>query len=157
MSIVLQFVATSTLTADVIRWYSHGSYSHVDAVMPDGSLLGSQGSVFAGIPAGVQVRPANYTAFSKRTVVIVPAPYSVEQAFYAFLKAQVGKPYDTTAIAGFAVGRDWREDDSWMCSELQSAALERAGYFSHTLCAPTNKITPDDLALVLSALVTVSP
>jgi hypothetical protein len=155
--IVLQFVASDGITSSLIEWFSHGRFSHVDAVMPDGRLLGSQGHAIGAVPAGVQIRPANYETFAARQVVTLTATPEQEAAFWAFVKAQIGKPYDTTAIAGFVAGRNWREDDSWMCSELQSAALEAAGFFAHPLCAPTNRITPDDLELVLSALVTISP
>ncbi len=65
----------------------------------------------------------------------------------AFAHAQVGKPYDYTAIAGFLARRDWREDDSWFCSELQAAAFE-AG--RRPLLNPTisiNRISPGLLEL----------
>ena len=75
----------------------------------------------------------------------------MKRAFYAFLKTQIGKPYDHSAILGFALDRDWRQSDSWFCSELVAAALEKAGYFSFCLAAPANKITPADLLLALSA------
>lgn len=74
-----------------------------------------------------------------------------EAAFTAFLKEQLGKPYDHTAIWGFAAGRDWRQDDSWFCSELQTAALEIAGILP-VVCTPTNKVTPATLAALFSAI-----
>lgn len=74
------------------------------------------------------------------------------RAFYRFLRAQVGKPYDHSAIWGFASGRDWREDDSWICSELQAAALEHAGIVPNQLYLAANKITPVALAFGLSFL-----
>jgi hypothetical protein len=59
-----------------------------------------------------------------------------------FAMAQVGKPYDNTAIEAFVFGRDWRQDDAWFCSELAAACLEQANAFSHKLATPVNKIDP---------------
>ena len=66
--------------------------------------------------------------------------------------AQVGKPYDETAILAFALNRDWRETDAWFCSELAAAALEAAGVFPYKLAASENKITPEDLFLAVSVI-----
>lgn len=45
-------------------------------------------------------------------------PAENELAADLWLQAQVGKPYDWTALAGIFFRRDWSEDDSWFCSEL---------------------------------------
>jgi len=73
-----------------------------------------------------------------------------EDRFYSFLMSQIDKPYDKMAILGFIVGRNWKETDSWICSELQAAALEHAGICKFYVAA--NKISPDSLALAISAL-----
>lgn len=44
-----------------------------------------------------------------------------------WLDAQVGKPYDWTALAGMAVHRNWQDDDAWFCSELTEACTSRWG------------------------------
>lgn len=67
-----------------------------------------------------------------------------------FLMSQLGKPYDYEAIWGFLLNRDWREPDSWICSELQARALEVAGIVP-CLYLACNKITPVALALAVSA------
>ena len=74
-----------------------------------------------------------------------------EKAWIDFLTKQMGKPYDSTAIWGFAAGRNWRETDSWFCSELGAASIEAAKAVP-ALYSPANKITPSALALTLSAL-----
>jgi hypothetical protein len=71
-------------------------------------------------------------------------------------------PINTTAFSGannsaqvpIAKGRDWRESDSWSCSELIAAALEACGYLPR-LAAADNHISPRDLLLVLSGRVTI--
>ena len=147
--ITLQFVSTADLGSDLIEYYDHGLYSHVDAVLPDGRLLGARQD------GGVAIRPPNYEKFNRKLVVTLPCPAPISDAFYAFLDAQLGKPYDNSAIAGFAVGRDWRAPDSWFCSELDASALELAGFFAGPLSTPANKVAPDDLLLVLSAIVPI--
>ena len=57
--------------------------------MDDGGLLGGDG--------GVQIRPPNYEKFS-RVERVIAVPYYKEHAYWDFLKAQVGKPYNKLAI-----------------------------------------------------------
>lgn len=122
--------------------------SHVEALMPDGSLLGA---MFDG---GVQARPPNYDAggFSKQMYVPLLMTAGQEARFIAFLRDQIGKPYDWTAIASFYSQRDWQEDDSWFCSELIAAALAASGAFPATMAVKFSRITPRDLMLLTSVL-----
>lgn len=135
----------------LIRAFDHGAFSHVDAIDEASNLWGARSDVDAGIPAGVQCRPPGYAVFSVIKHVTLATTPECGAAFWAFVKSQTGKPYDASAILAFALDRDWRKADSWFCSEILAAALEAAGYFSYTLAAPANKITPADLLLALSA------
>jgi hypothetical protein len=83
-------------------------------------------------------------------VMEIPATVLQEAAFYRFLRSQLGRPYDQAAIWAFAFNHDWHEMDSWICSELQAAALEAAGILPK-LFEEVNKITPVALANVVSA------
>jgi len=152
-SITLQFSFQTDLGADLIAYFGHGAgFSHVDVVLADGRLLGARDEVCDGVAAGVQIRPADYARFTRKLVVSIATGAANAQGFDTFLRAQLGKPYDMRAIIGFAVGRDWRESDSWFCSELVAAALETAKIFPYRLATPANKIDPDDLLLALSAI-----
>lgn len=153
-AIVMQFAGSSSMTSQLIEWFDHGEYSHVDSVMPDGLLLGARDDVMSGYPAGVQLRGADYQQGYQIKRVTLPCTDTQQKAYYDFVLAQVGKPYDEDAIVGFVAGRNWRAPDAWFCSELNAAALEASGVVPQ-LIAPCNKIAPDDLALVLSALVPV--
>jgi hypothetical protein len=145
-SITLQFARGGEAEARLIEWFGHGRWSHVDAVLPDGRLLGAR------LAGGVAIRPANYLPLGTETLRVQrPCSDAQEGHFYVAAEKQVGKPYDFSAIAGFAAGRDWRLPDHWICSELAAAMLEEARMLPK-LCAPDNKLTPDDLALVLSAV-----
>lgn len=143
MSIVLQFVAADDLSSAAIETFERGWCSHVDAVMDSGELLGARLD-------GVKVRPEGYEQWTRARRVALPASTMVTLKFYEFLGLQLGKPYDTTAIAAFPLGRDWRKPDAWFCSELIAAGLEAALWFPAPLSEGVNKITPRDLELLLS-------
>lgn len=149
--IALQFVLGHGVPSRAIAWFSSGHFSHVDAIERSGKLYGARSDVIEHIPAGVQSRPPFYEAWKERVVLYLPSTPEQERDFWTFNYAQRGKPYDKTAIWGFVAGRDWREDDSWYCSELHTAALETAGRCPD-LYAPRNKVTPAALATVASAL-----
>jgi hypothetical protein len=78
-------------------------------------------------------------------------PYYQERAYLAFLKAQVGKPYDKLAIAVFAFNRDWRAPDAWFCDEVVAAELEHADAV-RKLARSVNRLDVRDLYLVMSAI-----
>lgn len=149
--IKLQFACEAALSSQMIAWFSQGHFSHVDAVLEDGRLLGSRNDSVGGQPPGVQIRPPDYVTFSRKVAMTIPATQDQSAAFYDFLASQLGKPYDTTAIWAFVLNRNWREEDSWICSELQSAAGEAAG-ITPTLYLAANKITPVGCALAFSAV-----
>jgi hypothetical protein len=153
----LQFVQSDDLTGRLIEWFGGGPrYSHVDIVTPTGMLLGARSDAVGGQPPGVRVRPVNYLSPNDRTLCIsIPATSQQAAAFYDFLNAQIGKPYDKLAIFAFIIGRDWRDTDAWICSELAAAALQ-AGGITQPLAVAANKITPGALIIALSALVPVT-
>ena len=157
-AIELQFVSEAGLSSWAIGWFSAGDaktrVSHVDAVMPDGSLLGARYACDGAISSkkgGVQLRHPEYAAFTRRVHVTLPCTSAERDAFSRFIFDQLGKPYDWKCIAGFFSGRDWREDDSWICSELIARALEVA-HIVPTLYLGANRITPVALLLLLSAI-----
>ena len=156
MTIALQFVRGSDVGAKIIEWFDHGAgYSHVDAVLPDGRLLGARSDLVGNAPRGVQIRDPGYVGTDPTLVVRLATAVAMEVAFYAFLTSQIGKPYDTLGILDFIGGRNWRQPDTWFCSELVAAGMEKCGYFPYPLASTTNKITPADLLLAISARDTI--
>jgi hypothetical protein len=149
--VTLRWVAGVGFGSDLIEWFSHAQYSHVGALLPDGRELGARDDKIGAVPAGVQIRPPKYELW-KRTLTVKLLTSDVQRAaFCRFLEEQVGEPYDKTAILGFAAERNWREPDSWFCSELQARALEVCGWFPYPLELARYKITPGDLLLAVSA------
>lgn len=134
--------------------------THVDCVLSDGNLLG------AHMQGGVVINQPRYDATSdgpgmRELYVDLPPlglTYYTEpspQPWEAFLRAQLGKPYDFTAIAGLALDRDWREDDSWFCSEMAAASLEKCGWLPR-LSTIDHHVSPRDLLLVISGRIPVT-
>jgi hypothetical protein len=149
--ITLRFIRGRGLSSGLIAWFGGGEYSHVDYAMPDGTWLGARTDYPINGKAGVQIRPANYTTPIRQLTLSLQTTPEQDRDHYAFLYSQIGKPYDRMAILGFIAGRDWEDPGSWICSELQCAAAESAGIMQ-PLVLTANKITPNDLTLIWSAL-----
>lgn len=150
----LRFVTCHDAISFGIRAFEYGFWaSHTEAVMPDGTLLG------AHYDGGVQARAANYDAgkFVREEIVALPADDAMTDAFHAFLRDQVDKPYDLEAIVALVAERNWQAPDSWFCSELQAAALVACGWFTGPLATEFNHITPRDLLLIVSGRVAITP
>jgi hypothetical protein len=151
--ITLRFVTGDSMVSAAIRRAEYGFWaSHVEALMPDGTLLG------AHIDGGVMARPRDYDKgqFTRELFVDIDAAPDVCDRFQAFLRSQLRKPYDTTGILAFVAARDWQEKDSWFCSELQAAALVACGWFASPLATEFNHITPRDLLLIVSGRVAIA-
>lgn len=154
--ILLRFVKYSDVSSTLIAtWQKDGWATHVEAVMPDGSgWIGAQTTTSKPkyIAAGVYNRPINYDSGTKiireQYITITDATPEQSDDFYKFMVSQIGKPYDYLALAGLILGRDWRSEKSWFCSELIAFALEVAKYWK--LTSDSNHIDPRDLYLILS-------
>lgn len=156
-SVTLRFVTCDDSVSRIIRRGEFGFWaSHVEALMPDGTLLG------AHYDGGVQARPRNYDKgkWSKELYVHVPCVLAQTQTFEAFLKTQIGKPYDMDAIGEMALGvltgeaPDWPSKPSWICSALQTAALLKTGIIK-AAPATVRLATPRDVLMALSGLVEI--
>lgn len=153
-AITLQFAASSSLTSRLIAWFGHGQFAHVDTVMPDGTLLGARNDVMDGFPAGVQIRAADYQKGYTLKRVVIPCTDEQQAAYYDFILSQVGKPYDSIAIAAFAAGTNWTQKGAWFCSMIVTFALQKCKWLK-ALSEPPTKIDPNSLLLVISAFVDV--
>jgi hypothetical protein len=149
----LQFVTEPGLGAWLIRWYGGlHLFSHVDAVLPDGRLLGARSDCVGGQPPGVQIRPPGYLKFSRVAAVQLPCTQAQREAYYQALTSQLGKPYSEEAILGFALGRDLKDRRGRFCSGLQLWALGKSRVLSRNVAEYADVATPDDLYLVVRAV-----
>lgn len=151
-SIGFQFVRNSAFSSRLIEWFGAGYYSHVDCVLDNGALLGARDDVVSGKPPGVQIRKKDYETWERRTLVRLEVTQRKHDDWVRFLTNQLDKPYDQVSIFGFMTGRDWREDDSWFCSELATRSLEIAKVVPDPLALACNKVTPGTLACIVSAI-----
>lgn len=137
--IVIQFSTQKGFGSWLIRWLTWSDWSHVDFVLPDGTLLGAR------LIGGVKVRRVNYLGKSakKARFAILGAPDSVIERAYS----QIGKPYDWRGILNFALHRNWRETDSWFCDELVAWCCEQQGTPLLNPATPVRRLTPRDLTL----------
>ncbi len=140
------------IASQAIRLYQHSPatmpYTHVDAILEDGTLLGAR------LEGGVLVRNPGYAKFTFTRKVIIPCSAAQSALYYHYLLGQVGKPYDVEAILALAlpiVPRDWREEDSWFCSELDMAAKVKAGIITDGILIEMNRVTPY-MGLVISSI-----
>jgi hypothetical protein len=94
---------------------------HVDAVMPEGTLIG------AHIGGGIQERPADYQKWGLRIRVTIPATEGQASIFYAYARAMLGTKYDVKDIFGIALSDARLHDANKMiCSGFATVATLKA-------------------------------
>jgi hypothetical protein len=160
--IKLQFSRSTELVSLLIAKACRSDFSHVDAVLEDGNLLGASDSPKApfieGNPCGVAIRPPDYQPFAIRRMAHIYVPARVEAKFYEILRSQLGEPFDNSAMhAVFSGrpnnGRNWKDESAWFCSELKAWAFEESGAFDVLPLISKDRVTPPDLLLMISHLV----
>jgi hypothetical protein len=128
-----------------VGWFGAGYYSHIDVITPQNMLRGARSDVLGGIRAGYEDRPQAYERWAACTRYTIEVPLGTWVKYWEFSDAQLHKPYDKHGlIDSFVFGRDWREDDSWWCSEEVAANGEYAGLWVIPL--EKKKVTPGDCA-----------
>lgn len=135
------FCRRRSLGSWLIRLFTWSAWSHL-AIVEDAETVID--STFSG--GGVRRRRlveivAEYSAIEEAEV-----PLADEQAALEFARAQIGKPYDWTAIFGFVLRRNWAEPDAWFCNELFEAAAVAGG--SKRFRDRLSRITPRDSWMV---------
>lgn len=122
------------LTSWLIRLFTWSKWSHIAVVTADKRhVIESVGG------DGVVLTPIN--DFKSRYMTYQQAELPVVSRIDAFklLRAELGKPYDMTAIYSMILRRDWDETDSWFCSELVAYASQ---LFRHD---SVKRVTPEHL------------
>ena len=155
----IRFVNAGGVSSAIIRAAQLGFlYTHVDVAVP-GGYLGAHAR------GGVAIRPAGYDgARAIERFFELDVTEAQAEHFNDFLRSQLGKPYDLSAIGDFALAAigirfrvaapgDWRDHARWFCSELVVAALIDAGI----LVLPADlfdarHISPENAALVIGCL-----
>jgi hypothetical protein len=155
--ITLQFCSFTAGWGRLINWGTQGNVGHVDIVLDDGSLLGAQHEAgLGGKSAGVQVRPHDYgrtCGMVGRKLVTLPVSEACADEAYAWALSQEGSRYDTEAIEGIAVGKNWSTEGKFICSGLATGMLTQPdpAFFAHKLARPWRIVTPEQLLILCSA------
>lgn len=130
------FMRTPTLGSLVIQGATWSPWSHVACVLANKRVIESTA-------AHKGVRETTLDAVLVRASAFQFGHTTVTAEAERFLLAQVGKPYDWTALAGIYLHRDWQQDDAWFCSELAAATAQAGG---RTLIRRRlSRVTPVDL------------
>lgn len=158
--LAIQNVRGRGLSSHLIAWWGCGwnGYSHSDALMHDGRLVGARsdriGTLLNGdpAPAGIQSRQPFYDRWVRRTVYFKEVPAARADEWEALAAADIGTRYDKAGIWRLIVGEQPVVDGWWFCSAYQIDRLQQLGEVRKDLCVPPQQCTPDDLALILSVV-----
>lgn len=142
----IRFVEGGAIDSRIIRWGTHSTWSHVE-------LYDEERTFGAQLKGGVCWRSRydpcyrNVKATHLITLDLSQREWDLVQWF---ISASDGKPYDWRAIVAYAAGnprwmwrhRNWREEDSWFCSEWVSRLLEIIGRLRFLQPMPVTRIAP---------------
>lgn len=151
-TIAFSFVQSNDPIGRVIQFYERGPWSHVDCVLPDGSLLGARSDSVGGKPPGVQIRPPDYETWPKRDIVELAATPEQITTWLNFLKSQIGQPYATAdLIMQYLTGDGGGTIDSeWWCSKLAARSGEASLWLPKPIGQSVNTITPRDWYIIVT-------
>jgi len=142
----LRFVTTrNNWLSNLIRWQTQGTVSHVESILPDGSIIGAYLD-------GVKQVPGNTDfGYTSQTFVDVLAPQESVDKWVAYLKSRCGRKYDFLAILGFVLHMNIRTPGAFICSMDATLALRASGTFKRPLSEQAHRVSPRDLLFALSA------
>lgn len=138
--VYLRFTKTKSFAGWLISVWTGGWPSHVEFVTKYGEYLGSD------MNTGVaRVTDEYYKDYKLTQIEFYKIQVTTEQydKVYEIAEAQLGKKYDTWALIGNVLRRNWQYTEKWFCSELCSYCLKKVG--KPLLNYKTNRITPFDL------------
>ena len=118
---ISRFVAGKSLISRFIQWFTWGDYGHVEHVLRDGSVISAE------FWSGVTHYPVGHPVPKGSQDFTVELTDDQCDRLESFLRAQVGKGYDWSALLGFVARSDWQARSRWFCSELEAAAYQAAG------------------------------
>ena len=138
MKVQVIFSKGRLVTSSLIRFLTWSRWSHVGVITDRGTVID------AYFPRVREVPLAEFKAPMKR-LAVVEFEHDDPEELFAWLRQQVGKPYDWRALFGFLARRDtWNEPSAWFCSELVAAGFSRTGSPLFR-SARLGRITPEDL------------
>ncbi len=139
----LIFSRKRSLGSLLIRFFCWSRWSHVSIVESDEFVIDATFQHGGVRHRGLAVLLRESSAHQEVTVDVPD-----EAAALGFARAQVGRPYDWTALVGHVLrsGR-WPDPDAWFCSELVEASLLAGGLMRFRVDA--SRITPEHSWMVV--------
>lgn len=152
----IRFVRGTGWDSKVIEWGSRSWTSHVELYFPTTPETRADRTFGAQLDGGVKWRYTSDPCYAKtrRTETWEHfLNYDQCRRVEDVMAATSGRPYDWRAIVSFAFGeRDWRETDSWFCSEFVALVLEKTNLVKFPANIPSDRITPRDIYLLFTGL-----
>lgn len=148
--IVLGFSHSNKIISRLVKWFTHGNYSHVMLMEPCGRrYIESSGTAK---PSGTRIRDLSDFLLSRPEwdfrVIEHPNPDEV----WRLACTQVGAEYDWMYFVGWLFRRNWQHGKKWVCNELITWACDRAGCPIFPQEAEPRWLTPQHLYLISKPL-----
>jgi uncharacterized protein YycO len=105
----------------LIRLKTWSDWSHCAILTPDDTVIES------AWPHGVREIPFDEWKQGKTAWAMKKRQVPNPDKTLGFLRSHIGQKYDTFAVLGIAIDRDWRDPNQWYCSELNEAGLAAGG------------------------------
>ena len=141
--------AADDFISKAMAWFTHGRYSHVALISPDGSEVIEASGM--GQPKGVRAMSMEVWASRHPGFVLRKIEHPFPDTVWQIASSQIGKSYDWFFLWGFLFRRDWQDPEKWVCSELIIDSCTKAGHSILSLHAP-HWLTPDHLDLISQSL-----
>lgn len=132
-----------SVVSRLIRWQTRSSYSHVAAIMQDGSVIEAW---HKGGVRHVHSLDFLHTPGTLVHIFEVNIPDHFQVDYFDFLMLQVGKKYDFRSVFRFITRKRGMSDGKWFCSELVFEALQYANI------VPLRRIQSQDVSPQLLSL-----
>tara|TARA_Y100000815_G_C13056853_1_gene392813 strand:+ start:197 stop:634 length:438 start_codon:yes stop_codon:yes gene_type:complete len=137
----IHFCKSRDIGGLIIRLFTFSRWNHV--------AIEVGGIVYESVTAGgVRSVPARSFPQLWNSTESVSVAVENPTLLLAFLKEQVGKPYDWAAIFALPFRKSWHARDKWFCSELVAEALI-AGGSDAIPRIKSFRVTPRDLWIAL--------
>jgi len=119
----MQLVLCTNRWGFLLRFLMWSRWSH-SAILDEETNIVYDSTLTGG---GVRAREAGYFLehYPQHEVRDITVATERLKESRVWLREQVGKPYDWTALLSWIVRRDWQEPDAWFCSELTEAFIDQ--------------------------------
>jgi uncharacterized protein YycO len=135
--------------SQLMAWFTHGRYSHVALISPDGSEVIEASGM--GQPKGVRAMSMEIWASRHPGFALRKIEHPFPDTVWQIATGQLGKGYDWNYLWGWLMRRLWQDPEKWVCHELIAWACQQAGHPIINMDNP-QWLTPEHLYLISQPL-----